>query len=68
MISGLHTSSRMRKIISVKTQGVIKMTESQRLEMRAELELKTGWSQKFIDSRTDEELKKLHKERVGDRG
>jgi hypothetical protein len=44
------------------------MTESQRLEMRAELELKTGWSQKFIDSRTDEELIKLHKERVGDRG
>jgi hypothetical protein len=40
------------------------MTESQRLEMRAELELKTGWSQKFIDSRTDEELVKLHKERV----
>jgi hypothetical protein len=40
------------------------MTESQRLEMRAELELVTGWSQMFIDSRTDEELIKLHKERV----
>jgi hypothetical protein len=40
------------------------MSEQERQEMRAELELITGWNHVYINSLDDEKLKKYHKERV----
>jgi hypothetical protein len=40
------------------------MTDQQRQEMKAELEIITGWSPIYLKSLTDEQLIKLHKEKV----
>jgi hypothetical protein len=40
------------------------MTDAERQEMRAELELITGWHEEYFKKLTDEQLKKIHKEKV----
>ena len=40
------------------------MSDQERQEMIAELELITGWSDQYFKKLTDEQLKKLHREKV----
>jgi hypothetical protein len=40
------------------------MSPEERQQLIAELEIITGWSPVYIKSLTDEQLKKLHREKV----
>jgi Asp-tRNA(Asn)/Glu-tRNA(Gln) amidotransferase C subunit len=40
------------------------MSKEERQEMIAELELITGWAEQYFKKLTDDQLRKIHKEKV----